>query len=69
MRIKLAHPRDGHKAGAVIDVPDAEARRLVHEGAAQIAPEKAIRPPRGTSTRSPDPESPDGGTEQKEAAK
>ena len=35
MRVKLSHPRDGHKVGDVLDLPDAEAQSLVRDGLAR----------------------------------
>jgi hypothetical protein len=36
LRVTLAYPRDGHDAGATVDYPLADARRLVREGMARV---------------------------------
>lgn len=46
MKVILALPRDGHDAGATVDVPPAVARQLVYDGHARYPdPERPVSEP------------------------
>lgn len=48
MRIILAYPWAGNQAGAELDVPDAQANQLIHDGFARLAPDQPTEPPQTT---------------------
>ena len=38
MKVQLAHPYKGERPGAVVELPDREARGLIRDGLARLAP-------------------------------